>query len=266
VHPVLLRIGPVTIHSYGLLLAVAVLLGLWLARRRAAASGLDPDRVWNLGIYMVLAGLVGAKLWLVGANWSYYLENPRQVFALGTLQSAGVFYGGFTAALIVIFFYARRAGLGFLPLADVYAPSLALGLPFARLGCFSAGCCWGKPTDLPWGVTFTDTYAGQVVGTPLGQPLHPTQLYEALAVAVIFVVLLRVSRQQSFTGQSFATFAILYGIARGTIEFFRADPDRTLLFDGRASLIQFVSLGLILIGIWLYWKRPAAGESTPDEK
>lgn len=260
-HPVLLRLGPVTVHTYGALLAAAVLLGLWLARRRAIASELDSDRVWNLGVYMVLGGLVGAKLWLVGANWSYYLENPRQIFAVSTLQSAGVFYGGLFAALLIAVIYAHRAEMRFLALADVYAPAVALGLPFARLGCFSAGCCWGKPTDLPWGVTFTSEYAGQVVGTPLGQPLHPTQLYEVVAVAGIFFILLWLGRRQSFTGQLFAAFVILYGVARGIIEFFRADPDRTLLFDGRFSLIQFVSIGLIMLGAWLWWKRPG---NTPE--
>ncbi len=253
-HPVLFRVGPVTLHTYGLLVATGVLLGLWLARRRAKPARIDPERVWNLGIYMVLGALVGAKLWFVAEYWSYYAEHPREIFALSTLQSAGVFYGGLISAVIVLIFYVRAFGLKFLPLADVYAPALALGHAIGRLGCFSAGCCWGRETTVPWGVTFTDPYAGRVIGTPLELKLHPTQLYEFFALLAIGVVLLRMARQQRFTGQIFAAYIMLYGAARGVIEAFRGDPGRTMLFGGAMSLMQVVSVGLILLGGWLWWQ------------
>src|SRR2546425_11820837 len=112
-HPVLFRVGPLTLHTYGLLVAFGLLLGLWLAARQAARAGLDPDRVWNLGIYMVLAALVGAKLWLVLADWSYYWEHPREILGLSTLLSGGTYYGGFLAALVVALLYTRRFGLKF---------------------------------------------------------------------------------------------------------------------------------------------------------
>ncbi len=253
-HPILFRVGPFTLHTYGLLVATGVLLGLWLARRQAHQAGLDPERVWNLGIYMVLAALVGAKLWLVAADWNYYLVHPREVFSLGTLLSGGTYYGGFLTALLVAVLYARCFDLGFLSLADVYAAPLALGHAIGRLGCFAAGCCYGKPTSAVWGVTFTDAYAQALVGTPLGIALHPTQLYESAAEFLIFGVLLFLGRRQGAeqaAGELFAAYAVLYGIARGTIEFFRGDPDRTLLAGGTFSMMQVVSVVLIVFGTWL---------------
>jgi phosphatidylglycerol:prolipoprotein diacylglycerol transferase len=269
-HPVLIRLGPVTIHTYGLLVATGVLLGLWLVRRRAAHSGVDPDRAWNLGVYMTLAALVGAKVWLILQFWSYYAANPREIFALNTLQSAGVFYGGLITAFFVVVFYARYAGLKFLPLADVYAAPLALGHAVGRMGCFSAGCCWGRETQVAWGVTFTDPYAGQLIGVPLGAKLHPTQVYESFALIAIFFVLLRLSKTQRAPGQLFAAYLMLYGVVRAIVEAFRGDPNRTMVFGGAMSLMQVVSLGLILLGALLWWRvphwQPAPAAAPPPAK
>lgn len=244
-------------HTYGTMLAIAVLAGLWLARRFAFEDGLDGDRVWNLGVYAVLAGLVVAKVWLVLAEWSYYSANPREIFALSTLQSGGTFYGGVLGAVIMIVLYARYWKLPFLPLSDAYAPCAALGAMLGRLGCFSAGCCYGKPTQVAWGVTFTSEYAHDLVGTPLHVRIHPTQLYDAFAAAGIFIVLLLMRRRKHFTGQLWAMFMILYGLMRFTTEFFRGDPGRTELFGGAFSLMQVVSVGLMICGVWL-WRRSAA--------
>ncbi len=126
-HPVLFQFGGVTLYSYGVLVALGVLVGLWLARRQAAAPGLEADRVWNLGLYMVLAALVGAKLWQIIVRWEYYAADWRGLFRMATLQAAGVFYGGLLAALVVAGIYVRIARLDFLALADVYAAPLALG-------------------------------------------------------------------------------------------------------------------------------------------
>jgi phosphatidylglycerol:prolipoprotein diacylglycerol transferase len=257
-HPVLLRLGPLTIHTYGVLIATGILLALWFARRRAPKYGLDPDRVWNVGIYMVLAALVGAKVWYVAEGWKYYAANPREIFSVATLQAAGTWYGGVFTALLVAVFYVRRYKLGLLPLLDTLGIPLSLGHGIGRLGCFSAGCCWGKPTAAAWGVTFTDPYAAQTIGTPLGTALHPTQLYEATAEFTILAFLLWLDRRQKFSGQIFATYFMLYGVARFTIEFFRGDPGRTMLFDGRVSLMQVVSLLMVALGVWIWLKRPAA--------
>jgi phosphatidylglycerol:prolipoprotein diacylglycerol transferase len=255
-HPVIAKLGPVTIHTYGLLVATGVLLGLWLVRRRAPYSGVDPDRAWNLGVYMTLAALLGSKVWLIFQFWSYYSANPREIFALNTLQSAGVFYGGLITAVVFVVFYARSASLSFLPLADVYAAPLALGHAIGRLGCFSAGCCWGRETQAAWGITFTDPYAGQLIGVPLGVKLHPTQLYESSSLFAIFGVLLWLAKGKRATGQLFAAYLMLYGVTRAIVEAFRGDPSRTMVFGGAMSLMQVVSLGLIVLGALLWWRAP----------
>ena len=205
---------------------------------------------------MTLAALVGSKVWLILQFWDYYSANPREIFALNTLQSAGVFYGGLVTAVVVIVLYARHAKLGFLPLADVYSAPVALGHAIGRIGCFTAGCCWGRETDLPWGVAFTDLYAGQLIGVPLGVKLHHTQLYEALALVAIFAALMWLARRQRFTGQLFAAYLVLYGVARAIIEALRGDPSRTMVFGGKFSLMQVVSVVLILLGAWLWWRGP----------
>jgi len=268
-HPVLIQLGPITLHSYGVLVASGILLALWVSRRQAVKMGLDPDDVWNLGIYMVLGGLVGAKLWYVLENAGYYADNPRALFSIETLQAAGVWYGGFLTALLVAVFYVRKQKMQFLPLVDTFAAPLALGHGIGRLGCFSAGCCWGKPTTVGWGVTFTSEYASQTVGVPIGVALHPTQLYEASTELLAFAFLLWLGTRRKFNGQIFGSYLIWYGIARGTIEFFRGDPGRTMMFDAQYSLMQFVSVGLILLGAWMLWmgsQRPAAAVQPAPAK
>jgi phosphatidylglycerol:prolipoprotein diacylglycerol transferase len=258
-YPTLFKLGPLTFHTYGVLLAVVVLAGLWLVHRRAKAAGLDADLIWNLGVYAVLSALVVAKVWLVLADWNYYSRHLGDVFSLSTLQAGGTFYGGFLGGVSVLLFGAWRYRIPVFQLLDVCAPSLMLGAAVGRLGCFAAGCCWGKPTDVAWAVVFTDEYAHQLVGTPLGIARHPTQLYDSAAAALIFVLLLWLSARQRFTGQVFATLALFYGVARFTTEFFRDDPGRTLLLDGALSLMQLVSLGLIVLGsvLWIRGLRHA---------
>ncbi|MGB9404899.1 MAG: prolipoprotein diacylglyceryl transferase [Candidatus Acidiferrales bacterium] len=253
-HPVLFQFGSITIYTYGVLVATGVLLGLWYARRQAKFAGLDPDRVWNLGIYVVLTALVTAKLWLVALYFPYYLGHPREIFSIGIVQSGGTFYGGVIGALTLVGVYTYRTKMPVLPLLDCFSGGLPLGHAIGRLGCFMAGCCYGKPTDLPWGVTFHDPVAAQLVGTPIGVPLHPTQLYEAAAEFCNFLLLVWMGKRQQFSGQILATYLVLYGIERGSIEFVRGDPDRTLLLHGAISLMQIVSVAFILVGGYLWWR------------
>lgn len=250
-----------TLHTYGVLVAAALLVGIYTAARYAPRIGAARETVWNLGIYMALAALVGAKAVMLIAEWEYYADNPGRVFSWATLHAGGVFYGGLVAAVAVGGFYTWRYRLGFAPLADVYAPGIALGHVLGRLGCFSAGCCWGKPTDLPWAVTFTDAYSARVVGVPLNVALHPTQLYEALAEGVIFGLLVLLWRHRRFPGQIFASYLMLYAVARFLIEFFRDDPRGGFLFGGALSVPQGLSLALIVVAGLFWWiqrRRPLA--------
>src|SRR5215472_493940 len=180
--------GTITIYTYGVLLAAAYLLGLQLALTRAKARGLDSTKVMDLGIYIIISALLGAKLLLLVTDFQTFRNNPAELFNL--LREGGVFYGGLIVAVLVALWYIRRVGLPLWTMCDVFAPGIALGHVVGRFGCLFAGCCYGKPTTKPWGITFTDPFAASNVGTPLGVPLHPTQLYEAAAEFIILMILL----------------------------------------------------------------------------
>jgi phosphatidylglycerol:prolipoprotein diacylglycerol transferase len=263
-HPVLFQLGPFSVYTYGVLVAGGVLLGLWYARRQATFAGLDPGRVWNLGIYMVLAAVILAKVWLIFTDWDYYLAHPSDIFSITTFQSGGTFYGAFVGAVVTIVLYTYFQKMPLLPVLDTFAAALPLGHAIGRLGCFAAGCCFGKPTSLPWGVTFTNPLAGTLAGTPLGVRLHPTQLYEAAAEFFNFLFLIWLGKRQRFTGQILGAYLILYGLERGTIEFVRDDPGRTLLFHGHVSLMQIVSVGLIFAGVFLWWRGGRGAAPLPS--
>ena len=140
-------------------------------------QGLDPDKLWNLGIIAILSGIFGAKI-LTSSTSRLLQRSSGELFSLSTLQAGGVWSGGFVLALIMCIWYMRRNHMPVLRTCDVFAPGLALGHAFGRIGCFAAGCCYGRETHVPWAVTFHNPLANQIVGTPLGVPLHPTQLYE----------------------------------------------------------------------------------------
>jgi phosphatidylglycerol:prolipoprotein diacylglycerol transferase len=253
-HPVLFQFGSFPIYSYGVLIAVGFLLALRWAYRRAPGAGIDPNKVWNLGIYGILAALLGSKVWLILTAWDYFTANPREIFGIATFQSAGVFYGGVLAGILWVVLYTHFQKMPLLGVLDLTAAPIALGHAIGRLGCFAAGCCYGKPTSLPWGVTFTSPVAEEIAGTPLNVPLHPTQLYESAAEFLNVLLLVWLGARQRFAGQLIGAYFILYGIERGAIEFLRGDPGRTLMFHDRVSLMQFVSLGLILAGGFLWWR------------
>lgn len=253
-YPRLVQVGGISIYTYGVLVTAGVLLALWFARRQAPRAGLNPDKIWNLGIYSVLIALVASKLWLILSAWDYYSANPREIFSLSTFQSGGTFYGGVLGAVLTIAVYTYIYDLSILAVMDTFAAAVPLGHSIGRLGCFAAGCCYGKPTALSWGVTFRDPVAGQLAGTPLGVRLHPTQLYEAGAEFLNFLFLVWLGRRQRFRGQLIGTYFLLYGFERGTIEFFRGDPGRTLMFHDSISLMQIVSVLLILAGTFLWWR------------
>ena len=176
-YPELFRIGDFTVHAYGVLLALAFLLALVLAARLAARDGLPRERIYDLGLWLLISAIVGSKLLLLAAE-PEYRENPLRLLSLDFLRSGGVFYGGLLAASAAAFVLVRRFRLPWWRTADAFAPAIALGQAVGRQGCFAAGCCWGEPTALPWGVRFTER-GHEVTGVPVGVSLHPTQLYES---------------------------------------------------------------------------------------
>jgi phosphatidylglycerol:prolipoprotein diacylglycerol transferase len=252
VYPKLFDFGEVTLWgksfqlflpTYGALLAIGFLLALKFAAARGKKQGIETSLTLDLGLYILISALLGAKLLLLIIDWEHYSLDP-----VSLLRSGGVFYGGLVAAVITSLWFFRKHKLGVWQMTDIMAPSVALGHAVGRLGCFSAGCCFGKPTSLPWGVTFSNPYAQQIAGVPLGVSLHPTQLYEAGAEALIFLVLLLLAKWKRFDGQIFWSYVALYAMARFVIEFFRGD-NRGFVFDGSLSTSQFIGIIMLVAAI-----------------
>ena len=241
-HPELFRIGNFPVNTYGLLMALAFVAALLVASKLAARDGLPRERVYDLGLWMLLAGLIGSKLMLLVTE-SEYRQNPGLMLSSDFLRSAGVWYGGFLAAVGVGVVLMRRYGLSWWKVADVFAPGIALGQALGRQGCFAAGCCWGRPTGSWFGVHFTDAghantgvptivshlendaqreaWAQKLGGLSAQLHLHPTQLYESFFALGLFFFLLWLHRRKTFSGQVILAYGVLYGAFRFVNEFFR---------------------------------------------
>jgi phosphatidylglycerol:prolipoprotein diacylglycerol transferase len=240
--PKLITIGSFYIPTYGVLVALGFLAGLGITLRLARRSGLPPDKITNLAVYCAIAGIVGAKLFMFLFDLGDYVRDPGQIFTLETLQAAGVFHGGFIAAFLVAILYLRRQHLPAFPTMDALAPGVVLGQAIGRLGCFAAGCCWGKECDLPWGVRFRSDAAAPV---PLDKTLHPVQLYESAADLIIFGILYRQFKRGHRPGTIIGLYLVLYSIARFIIEFFRVHEQSLV---GPFSLTQWIALALLVLG------------------
>jgi phosphatidylglycerol:prolipoprotein diacylglycerol transferase len=216
-HPILLKLGPITIHTYGALLALGAALGLWLLNRLARKSGLDPEKMGTLAIWILISGLAGSRIAFVVIEYQHYASNPLRMFYIW--DGGLVFYGGVAAALILGMWLARRWRIPLLPTLDCAGPALALGQAIGRFGCFSAGCCYGQPCEGWCAVVFRDPHTL----APPGVALHPTQLYTAGALLIILGILLWFWPRRRFPGQIFFSYGLLHGIARLIIEQFRGD-------------------------------------------
>ena len=239
-HPKLIEIGSFYLPTYGVMLAIAYLAGIWLLRRKAKAEGLPEGKILDFSLYILASAIIGAKLMLILVEWRHYTENPRDL--IGVLRSGGVFYGGLIAATAVGIAYMRKHRLPAWKIADMGAPSIALGEAIGRWGCFAAGCCYGKPTNGPFGVTFTDPFANEAVGTPLDVRLHPTQIYLSINALIIFFLLQWAYRRKSFDGEVFWLYVLLYSISRGILEIWRGDLVRGFVVPGVLSTSQFIGL------------------------
>ncbi|ODS53556.1 MAG: prolipoprotein diacylglyceryl transferase [Acidobacteria bacterium SCN 69-37] len=257
-HPILFEVGNWPVYSYGVLLAAAYLAALQLAVVRARRIGLDGARVMDLGIYLIIAALVGAKAMLIAVDFDYFVSNPGQVLSL--VRAGGVFYGGLILAVAVGLWLVRRYRLPMWTTADLFAPGIALGHVIGRFGCLLAGCCYGRPTDVPWAITFSDPVATANTGTPLGIPLHPTQIYDAGAELLIMIVLLTTERRgRPFAGRTFWLYILLYGISRFIVEIYRGDERGSVFGLSTSQFISVLAIPLALAMLaWLRQRRTAA--------
>lgn len=240
-HPILIRFGPLIIHTYGFLVAMGFLLGLGLAVRQAKKLGIPSNKIIDLGFYILLAAIIGSRLFFIFINASHYMKNPLDIFKIW--EGGLVFYGGVLLAVPTAIWYVKKNGLGIWKTADIFAPSIAIGHALGRLGCFAAGCCYGKPAEpLPWSVTFTDPESLARIGIPL----HPTQLYESAGEFINFLILITLRRYSSFNGQLFMTYLLLYSVLRFIVEFFRGDVNRGFIIYN-LSISQGISILVFLI-------------------
>jgi phosphatidylglycerol---prolipoprotein diacylglyceryl transferase len=263
-YPELFRIGDFPINTYGLLLAVGMLLALFAASRLAARDGLPRERIYDLGLWTLIGGLVGSKILML------FTEDNAQIFSLDFLRSGGVFYGGLIGGFLTVVFLIRWYKLPFWKVADAFAPAVALGQAFGRQGCFAAGCCWGDATHLPWGVHFTEK-AHEFTGVPIygadGSDLylHPTQMYESIAMFLVFGLLVWLHRRKRFDGQILIAYGIIYSIIRFLIEFVRDDPRGDLFglttLTGLSTsqiLSLVVAASCVVFMIWRLRKKETA--------
>jgi phosphatidylglycerol:prolipoprotein diacylglycerol transferase len=251
-HPILFTLGPLTIASYGFLFAFGALLAILLAFKRAKAENLDQKIFADFIFYLMIISLLGAKLLLLVTNLDYYLKYPAEMKYL--LTSGGTFFGGLIAGALFTVWYIRRHDLSYRVLGDIGGPSLALGHFFGRLGCFAAGCCWGREAGhFPLAVTFTSAKANFLTGVPLHVALYPTQLFEALLNLVNFVILYFAYKKRAFKGQTFALYIMNYSLIRFSIEYFRGDPDRGYVFGGMEKPLSSLSVPQLIsvIGVIL---------------
>jgi phosphatidylglycerol:prolipoprotein diacylglycerol transferase len=266
-YPELFRIGNFPINTYGVLLALGLVLALYTAARLAVRDGLPKERIYDLGLWTILGGLLGSKILMI------FTEDHVQVFSLDFLRSGGVYFGGFLGGFITLVILIRLYGLPFWKVGDAFAPGLALGQVLGRQGCFSAGCCWGKPTDLPWGVHFTE--AGHAnTGVPIygvdgsNLYLHPTQLYESFTMLAVFLLLIYLHRKKKFDGQILLAYGIIYSVFRFLVEFVRDDPRGDVL--GLTTLTglstsQLISLLVAAVSVALYFRLKGRASGDVNE-
>ena len=255
-YPELFRIGSFPINTYGVFLAIAFLAGILITVKLGERDGLPRERIYDLCLWMLLASLIGSKILMLFTE-PEYRNNPLGLLSLDFLRSGGVFYGGLLGAVVAGYFLMKRYKLPWWKTADACAPGIAIGNFFGRQGCFAAGCCWGEPTSLPWGVKFTEL-GHDITGVPIDNYLHPTQLYESFAMLLVFLFLLWLHKRKRFDGQVLLVYALLYSIIRFAIEFVRDDPRGDIL--GLTTLTglstsQMISLVIGVIALILLITR-----------
>jgi phosphatidylglycerol---prolipoprotein diacylglyceryl transferase len=254
----------IPISTYGLLLAISFIFALWLAAKLAESDGLPKNRIYDLGLYLIAASLLGSKLLMVITEWSDFKGDLMRVLSLDFLRSGGVFFGGFVAAVLVSIFFMRRWHLPWRKTSDAFAPGIAAGHAIGRLGCFSAGCCWGKPTTSWIGVRFTEK-ASELTGVPFDVALVPTQLIEAIANFLLFGALLWLWKRRKFDGQIIFAYFILYSVIRFTIEFWRDDPRGAFLGLSTSQLISVLMFPLGIALMIYYGRRATDNKVTPQK-
>lgn len=247
-HPELFNIGNFTVHTYGFLIMLGALLAyLYMARTAKKDLGIDPDKIQTVAIYVIFGAFVGGKLLFYFEEPSFYFHPPSNM--LVNFRTGFVFYGSLLFAVPIAIWFFRKEKWPLWPMMDRLAIAGLIVHSFGRMGCFFAGCCYGLPTEMPWGVTFSDA---ESQAKPLHTALHPTQLYESFFLLSIMGFLLLFKKHQRFQGQLFMLYLMLYAVGRGVIEIFRGDLRRGFIIEDVLSHSQFISIIIIAIALWTY--------------
>lgn len=234
-HPIVCQIGPLTVYSYGLLLAVAVFVCSLLLQEEFKRRNLPFESAFDLVFWIVLAGIVGCRIFFVLLNLPVFIENPAEIFMLqhgGLAWQGGLIAGALTAVILV-----RRKNLPLLKTLDIFAPYVALGQSIGRVGCLLNNCCYGRPVE--WGLLFP----GYDVR------LHPAQIYESLGLIAVFFILKAAMERTHRDGEIFVLYLALASLLRFTVEFFRADHE---LIFGMLSIFQIMTLIFMGVAVNVY--------------
>lgn len=255
-HPIAIQLGSLTIHSYGVMLALGFFAGLWTATRRARLANVSPDTVADTTLWLMIGSIIGARFVYVTTYWKQqFADQPlREIFMV---QHGGlVFYGGLLGAILACAIYFRWKKLPIWKMADVFAPSIALGSVFGRIGCLLNGCCYGRACSLPWQIHFPAGHETQGVG------VHPTEIYDALLNLILYLFLAWRFRRKKFDGEVFATYLMIYAVFRSIVEFFRGDYPVDHIHGGLFTSAQLLSVPIFVAGlalaIFLSRRKPAA--------
>ncbi len=246
-HPILLKIGSITLYTYGLFVGLGFLTAVLVSGKRGKKYNIKPEQMSDLFFIILVSAIAGARILYVIINFSEFSGNLINIFKIW--NGGLVFYGGFIAALAAAIIYIKKTGLLMWQTGDIIAPGIALGHSIGRLGCFSAGCCYGKQCNLPWAVTFTDPHCL----APIGVPLQPTQLYSVLSNFIIFLILIWLDKRKKFDGMVFWSYILLYGIFRSFIEIFRGDPRGHFLSIHFLSVSQGIGIIMAIIAIYMLY-------------
>ncbi|MDR2066373.1 MAG: prolipoprotein diacylglyceryl transferase [Endomicrobium sp.] len=249
-YPILFSFGNFKIFSYGFFVALAFIVSIYYlsySLNKSKSKIFSQDELYSFLLYLIIFGIVGARIFYIFTNIKEYIDNPLDIFKVW--QGGLVYYGGFVAVAIFAIIYCKVKNMQVLYFGDFFAPALALGHSIGRIGCFFAGCCYGKEANLPWTVVFKDKQSLAV----LGEHLHPTQLYESLGNFCIFLILFFYAKKQREVGNVFAVYLILYAILRFIVECFRGD-DRGMQYFG-LSISQNISIILLIIGVFIYARK-----------
>jgi phosphatidylglycerol:prolipoprotein diacylglycerol transferase len=241
-HPLLFNLGPIPIHTYGFLIAVGFLVCVYVIRKLSERAGLDAERNLDLTFWLLLVGFLGARVLFIITRLSYFAADPMDIFKVW--EGGLVFFGGPLACVPFMAWYVRKYKLPTWKTADAMIPGLVIAHMFGRFGCLAAGCCYGKPTGHEWGIRL---YSELVEREFQGVPLHPTQLYEASALGILFLGLLYVFKHKRFDGQVVLTYFMAYPVIRSIVEIFRGDLIRGFVIDDVLSTSQFISI-LVFLG------------------